>query len=148
MNTTLTVPRREIRPPGFGDFSVGQELLRVAQQDGQKQLSVLLAQWEMIVTFFKHGLEIPLCINQGDASLKEQHRVILAGAIAIGEVASVQSKGANLNEIGYNGDFVSANLRYLHDTYRQWYVERDSESVKATYRKICDASPITATANP
>lgn len=147
MNATLSTAPRETRPPEFVGALVGQELLRVAQ-DGKKQVSVLLAQWEMIIAFFKHGLEIPLCINENESRLKQQHRVILAGAIAMGELLHDQTKDLDVEKSGYSNDFVSSNLRYLHDTYRQWYVERDSEYVEAAFKKICDACTKTSPANP
>jgi hypothetical protein len=146
MTTTVNIPQRGIRPVGFGEVSVGREMIRVAQE-GQKKLGVLLGQWEMILTFFKHGLEIPLCITPDNKDLKEQHRFILTGAMSLGELLLAETKAtddAEIKNIGYSKAFINANIRYLRDTYQAWYVERDSSEVEQTFKQICDASDSTS----
>jgi hypothetical protein len=140
--TNIPFPQREICPPGFGEGSVGREMIRVAQE-GQKKLSVLLGQWEMIITFFKHGVEIPLCINPQNESIREQHRLILTGAMSLGELLLTESKNVSESElasIGYSKQFLNANIRYLRDTYNQWYIDRDAAEVEHSYNIICNAS--------
>jgi len=130
---------REVRPTGFGAQSVGRELVRVAQE-GHKQLSVALGQWEMLIAYFKHGLEIPLCLDPLNTSLREQHRTILTAAMSLGEVLNGSGlKDEQLRSLGYSREFVAANLRYLRDTYQTWYVEKDKDSVEADFLAICNA---------
>jgi hypothetical protein len=124
-------------------------MIRVAQE-GQKAIAVLFGQWEMIITFFKHGLEIPLCINPDNEMLREQHRLSLTAIMSMGELLLARTKNLKDDEIeafGYSRSFLSSNVRYLRDTYQQWYVERDSNEVEAAYQKICDALTRTAPAN-
>jgi hypothetical protein len=62
--------------------------------------------------------------------------------MSIGEILTIQTKDVpekDLQAFGYTHSFVKANLRYLRDTYQQWYVERSQESVESAYHKICDA---------
>jgi hypothetical protein len=147
--TTFEARPRSVKP-GLFDVSVGREMMRVAQEGGQKSLSAFLGQWEMIITFFKHGLEIPLCINQSNETLRDHHRLLLTGIMGMGEMLLEKTKvvpDKQLEELGYSREFIKANVRYLRDTYQQWYADRDAQETEAAYLKICDALSRPAPAN-
>lgn len=149
-HTAFQAPTRDIRPREVPDAGVGQQLIRIAQE-GNKQWSVLMGKWEMLITFFKHGMEIPLCLDPSNISLRENHKYLLLGAMGVGEVLARQTKNVpekELKSIGYSHAFLKANIRYLHDTYQQWYVERDTAAVEAAFRKICDGPNKTTARNP
>lgn len=135
------LPRRETAPVGFNRPQTGNRLLQVAQHDG-KGLPVMLGQWEIVVTFFKNELEVPRCLNPEDVDLAKQHRVVLVGAMSLGEIVSDRASAEpdfNAEALGYPKNFIESNLEWLRGTYRQWYVERDQKQVDSDFLAVSNA---------
>lgn len=122
-----TAFQREVSPLGYDPAALGERLIRVTQE-GNKQFAVMLGQWEMFITYFKHCLEIPLCISKDrPEDLRNAHRTSLVAGMALGEILAGKVQGHPLESLGYADTFIASNLRYLRDTYQQWYGDRDDD---------------------
>lgn len=133
---------RGMVPAGF-NVDLSEHLVRVAQ-DGKPKLGMLLSKWEMLMVYFKHGLEIPLCLNPDDEAQRTDHRTCLTAVMAMGERIQVMSSSMDdgaLENLGYSHGFVASNLRYLRETYEQWYVRRDPEVVEGVWKGLLDECP-------
>ena len=103
----------------------------------------MIAQWEVLISVFKHGVEIPSLLELPDAPTKTQHRTALTSLLNVGEaIWGLTNEGedeAIIDEAGYDKGFISANLEYLRSKYQQWYADRDEAVVDQNQKIIWDA---------
>jgi hypothetical protein len=99
-------------------------------------LNSKIAQFETILIFYKHGVELPHLINESaDEARDAQHKSILSSLMSLGLMLLSQCKTHNLKS---QCDFgrLQANVRYLQEKYEDWFVEYDKDQAKEDFRKI------------
>lgn len=109
-----------------------------ARHRSQNRIAPLIGQWEVLITIFKHGCELPFLLGQSDAD-SSQHRTLLTGLLAMGENIWVQIKDAPseiLAQTGYEKSFVESNIEYLRGKYIDWYAPKDNERINQDWETL------------
>jgi hypothetical protein len=139
--TTLEFPPSRLA--GTASTLMFERAVQTTEKHRAKNRVVLMvAQWEVLISVFKHAVEIPSLLELDEAPTKTQHRTILTSLLNIGEIIwghTNEGQDPTIIEAGYDEDFISANLNYLRAKYQQWYADRDDAAIEQNQKIIWDA---------
>ena len=93
-----------------------------------------IAQFETILIFFRHQMEIPHLLSKKESEIRiAQHRAILTSVLSLGEALIAQGKSV---PVKCDLKRLTANVRYLREKYEDWYVDYDKEQAGEDFARI------------
>lgn len=125
---------------GFLGFERAME--STSKHRSQSRLDAFVAQWDVLLTMYRHTVEMPRLLAIEGALDENQHRAVLTNLLGMAEAIWIQAKDVDdqlLSQTGYDKKFIKANLEYLRDKYEAWFCPVDSAQVESDFRTISDA---------
>ncbi len=94
-------------------FAFERAIESTSKHRAQNRLVPFIAQWDTLLTLFRHTVEIPFLVEVEWALTPDQHRVVLTNLLAMAEMIWNQVKDLEnpaLAAVGYDKAFVEENL--------------------------------------